>query len=1665
MKETFKALFLVLAMALFVLPAASVYAADINNIQAPDYKLKYTVDKSDTFIYSYNVKDYGAVSDGVTDNTTIFQKLLTRLGDLGGGTLYVPGGKYVIKGNLTIPKGVTLRGDWTKPSKDKALPDGTLLMAYAGRNGNERSTPFIEMAPETGLMDLAIWYPEQDSENITPYSPTIRYGLNNYFGNEYCNTKNVTLVNSYIGILFHYDNGGASPVVYNLYGTTLYKGIEIDKIADVGRIDGVHFSPDYWTNSGLSNAPSNKTSFGSYMKEHATGIVMRRNDWSYTCNIDIDGYMCGYDCEKTLSEGDNATPNGHHYNFNFSNCKTGIMINATNSVGILFDKIKLTNCETGISFGDGTSDVAQFFDTTISASKYALRVSPTSNTKVIFNKSTVNSGQVAINGGTLTANSCNFNNLAPQIYFGLSGRGIIQGCQFKNTRTITNNSIYEISISDKTAITNVEDFPEITFDFHVPKRCVLYDVTKAPYYASTSSNDNTSAIQAALNQAASDGGGIVFIPNGKYKVRGHLTVPLNVELRGNVDLQTVPHGSGTILEAYENRNNPNGSCFINLKANAGLRGIVVDYPEQVFSGDASWMPAEYPYTIQGQGENIYIINSSVRASYKTLDLFTYRCDNHYVDFLGGHCFNVGVKVGNNCENGKIFNLMFNVIVYACGNESKFGSFSNMPNGVSNAPLYNYGLKYLDFLILGDCKNEILYNDFHYGSARGFVLENEGNGGPSGSSMGMGIDGSSNSIYAGPDTNAAFHLYNSQVVALSNATDDTSYYYLDKNSGMTLNLYNSDYWGQASYGMNAQPLSHTTLNLYGAQFQNPGQNTFANMSGSNVNIVSSNLNQNGSGFVNTGSEQYIAVSGSTVNNRNNSTSAFKEWNTNQSAYATLSSNGILSNISRSGWIATASNMNNNAKNALDSNINTRWDTSGSQVSGQWFTVDFGKPYQFNTLILDTATSSSTDAPAAYEIYVSNDGSNWGNAIASGTGSSGIITFNTQNSRYVRILQTGSKSNYWSIHEFYAFNASEENDLPNGIVDTGETNIPDNPIKPGDAICSGNPIITSIFTADPSAHVWEDGRIYVYASHDMDPARGCDLMDRYHVFSSDNMVDWIDEGEILSSEDVSWGRPEGGFMWAPDCAYKNGTYYFYYPHPSGTDWNNTWKVGVATSSQPAKNFKDTGKYIEGLANYPLIDPCVYTDDDGTSYIYIGGGSKAVGAKLADDMVSIEGNIIEMSGLDDFHEASWVFKRNGIYYMMYADNLNNANRLRYATSNNPLGPWEYKGIVLDSVSSYTSHGSIVEYKGEWYLFYHNQAISNQGELRSVCVDKVTFNADGTINTVVQTDTGVELIGERANKSEHAVIYSVADATVDKATIVDNKNAYNGKQIGNLHLEGASFTLSNVNGGKGGRGNILIHYASNDDLSKVRLTVNETDYSLLNLLSTNDWNNFNGTANITVTLNPGTDNTITVTHGTGGANIDYIEVTLMDEDEEPLNPITISNQVKVEGYQISALLKGFRVISSVEPTINGQKVVRFGNIYGYADMGVSEKDMILNSDNQFVASYEATAAGIASKKFGLSDTATYFVRTMTDNGTTAAAYNANYKVRTYAILADGSVVYSNIANYSIYKVAQNLYDEMRMPNVFSHEYLYNDILKVVNADYKKVDYNWNNIIVGFDD
>jgi hypothetical protein len=277
---------------------------------------------------------------------------------------------------------------------------------------------------------------------------------------------------------------------------------------------------------------------------------------------------------------------------------------------------------------------------------------------------------------------------------------------------------------------------------------------------------------------------------------------------------------------------------------------------------------------------------------------------------------------------------------------------------------------------------------------------------------------------------------------------------------------------------------------------------------------------------------------------------------------------------------------------------------------------------------------------------------------------------------------------------------------------------------------NPIVSHMFTADASAHVWDDGRLYVYPSSDTSPPSGYGSMDGYHVFSTDDMITWIDHGEILHSRDVEWGRKNGGYMWAPDCAYKNGTYYFVFPHKNT---KNAWELGVATSPNPASDFKMQG-YIKGCTSF--CDPCVFIDDDGQAYLYAVMNAKCYAAKLKDNMMEIEGEMVHQIGVDEHREGPFVFKRNGTYYMIYPDHHRPFNEMQYSMSDNPLGPWEPKGLFVEQTDVITMHGSVVEYKGQWYLFYHSGTLSGGIEHnRSICFDPVFFNDDGTIQMVEQS------------------------------------------------------------------------------------------------------------------------------------------------------------------------------------------------------------------------------------------------------------------------------------------------------------------------------------------
>lgn len=312
----------------------------------------------------------------------------------------------------------------------------------------------------------------------------------------------------------------------------------------------------------------------------------------------------------------------------------------------------------------------------------------------------------------------------------------------------------------------------------------------------------------------------------------------------------------------------------------------------------------------------------------------------------------------------------------------------------------------------------------------------------------------------------------------------------------------------------------------------------------------------------------------------------------------------------------------------------------------------------------------------------------------------------------------------------------------------------------------PLVTHIYTADPSAHVFE-GRIYIYPSHDVDagiPEKDdgshFDMRD-YHVFSMDKIGgEVIDHGVALDIKDIPWA---GRQLWAPDAAHKDGTYYLYFPVK---DKQDVFRIGVATSSNPAGPFKPEAAPIKGSYS---IDPTVF-EDNGNHYMYLGGiwGGQlqrwSTGtynpedeypaddqpallpkiAKMSKDMLQFDEELKDVQILDEngdliktgdndrrFFEAAWVHKHNGKYYLSYS--TGDTHFIAYAIGDNPYGPFTYQGNILNPVVGWTNHHSIVEFEGKWYLFYHDSSLSGGiTHLRSIKVTELTHNPDGTIQTI---------------------------------------------------------------------------------------------------------------------------------------------------------------------------------------------------------------------------------------------------------------------------------------------------------------------------------------------
>jgi len=330
--------------------------------------------------------------------------------------------------------------------------------------------------------------------------------------------------------------------------------------------------------------------------------------------------------------------------------------------------------------------------------------------------------------------------------------------------------------------------------------------------------------------------------------------------------------------------------------------------------------------------------------------------------------------------------------------------------------------------------------------------------------------------------------------------------------------------------------------------------------------------------------------------------------------------------------------------------------------------------------------------------------------------------------------------------------------------------------------GNPIITHMYTADAAPKVMPDGRLWMVTSVDHENGGGYSTMHAVHAFSTSDMVNWIDHGEILGIEDFDVPEGEDWAIWAPDIIYRNGTYYLYFPMRNQLkDGTIDRYIAVAESNRMDQHFTITNPRMLGVERAGL-DPAVFIDDDGVAYLY---WNQTLMGVLQDNMREIEGEMFKLDiGANNFMEASWMHKRNGKYYFNYHTKYNGnvspenpddpdrpKSHLDYSMGDSPKGPLVHQGVINYELGynvkngvrypekdyvpwrlTQSNHGGVVEYHGQEYFFYHSSALSSwrQDEFknmgtwtqRSVCVDYLNYNTDGKVIPVMQTIEGVSKI-----------------------------------------------------------------------------------------------------------------------------------------------------------------------------------------------------------------------------------------------------------------------------------------------------------------------------------
>ncbi len=770
--------------------------------------------RDDIVVAGYNLGEYMASHNikDVKDYGVVIQSLLDGMAFHGGGTVFIPAGEYDCYTPLNIPTGVTLCGEWRNPNEYPEIK-GTVLKVHCGEN-QLNDPAFMTLTTNSKVQNLAFWYPEQGFKQVKIYPATIET-------TEFTCLENITLVNSYFGIDQTY--GMNSPNEINIYGTPLSSGIDVDMVWDIMRLENLNFAPDYWINSGLAGAPASKED-ADVLREllyyNSTAVTIRRIDWSYLANITVKGYATGLAMAKSMGTSNTQYPYGQCSNLTFDGCGTAIY-----SLGgreVITDST-VVNCDTGVWM---TSGSLRLIDSDVSANRYA--VNNTGDGMTLLLSSRIHSGEVYCESGYFGASNSTFENEAPHVALDSAARGTyLVGNRDGSGKPITVDNPYLIPLSYDNAPFELDEIGSIgenvvTAADKKPASNVAYvfeDVAAKVGAAAdkTGAKDMTEALNKSLAYVAQQGGGVLFLPSGFYRIDGTVTIPTGVELKGSCDFARIPFMTGSILQIYGGKGDPDAASAIVMKEGSGLRAVVIDYPEQTVD-DLTLV--KFPYAIQGQGKDIWLFNVAFHNAWNGIDLMTYRCDNHYVSGACGVCINNFLKVGGGAENGVIRNYQLNYIGFLYGyNPSTYGGWKNYPHTLAQAEaatplLEKYMQENTVISEVGDVENEIFYNCFNYAGDMGLLFRAEETGSANATIYGHGIDYGTVSVNIEQAERLKF--VNLQVTSFNSIGDqltkDMNCVRLGEDCTATVDIISMDEWAEPNRSI--LEVQNGTLNVRG-----------------------------------------------------------------------------------------------------------------------------------------------------------------------------------------------------------------------------------------------------------------------------------------------------------------------------------------------------------------------------------------------------------------------------------------------------------------------------------------------------------------------------------------------------------------------------------------------------------------------------------------------------------------------------------------------------------------------------------------------------------------------------------------------------------------------------------------------------------------------------------